>query len=110
MGIPEGEKKEKGIENLSVIAESLPNMGKELGMQVQEAKRIITSMQKPCLRHILLNFQKSMTKILKFSQEKKRMLIYHGQCRQHIKKQRRYFANKGPSSQGYGFSSSHVWM
>ena len=27
-----------------------------------------------------------------------------------IKKQRRYFANKGPSSQGYGFSSSHVWM
>ena len=30
--------------------------------------------------------------------------------RQHIKKQRDYFASKGPSSQGYGFSSSHVWM
>ena len=30
--------------------------------------------------------------------------------RQHIQKQRHYFANKGPSSQGYGFSSSHVWM
>ena len=29
---------------------------------------------------------------------------------QHIKKQRHYFANKGPSSQSYGFSSSHVWM
>ena len=29
---------------------------------------------------------------------------------QHIKKQRRYFANKGPSSQGYGFSCGHVWM
>ena len=28
--------------------------------------------------------------------------------RQHIKKQRHYFANKGPSHQGYGFSSSHV--
>ena len=28
----------------------------------------------------------------------------------HIKKQTQYFANKGPSSQGYGFSSSHVWM
>ena len=28
----------------------------------------------------------------------------------HIKKHRRYFANKGPSGQGYGFSSSHVWM
>ena len=30
--------------------------------------------------------------------------------RQHIKKQRHYFVNKGPSSQGYGFSNSHVWM
>ena len=30
--------------------------------------------------------------------------------RQHIKKQRHYFANKGPSSQSYGFSSSHVGM
>ena len=29
---------------------------------------------------------------------------------QHIQKQRHYFANKGLSSQGYGFSSSHVWM
>ena len=27
-----------------------------------------------------------------------------------IKKQRHYFANKGPYSQSYGFSSSHVWM
>ena len=32
------------------------------------------------------------------------------QPRQHIKKQRYYFANKGPSSQGYGFSSGHVQM
>ena len=32
----------------------------------------------------------------------------YDQPRQHIKKQRQYFANKGPSSQGYGFSSSHV--
>ena len=34
----------------------------------------------------------------------------YDQPRQHIKNQRHYFANKGPSSQGYGFSSSHVWM
>ena len=34
----------------------------------------------------------------------------YDQLRQHIKKQRHYFANKGPSSQGYGFSSGHVWM
>ena len=32
------------------------------------------------------------------------------QLRQQIKKQRDYFAYKGPSSQGYGFSSSHVWI
>ena len=32
------------------------------------------------------------------------------QTRQHIKKQRHYFANKGPSSQSHDFSSSHVWM
>ena len=34
----------------------------------------------------------------------------YDQPRQHIKKQRHYFANKGPSSQGYGFSSTHGWM
>ena len=34
----------------------------------------------------------------------------YDQPRQHIKKQRHYFANKGPSSQSYDFSSSHVWM
>ena len=32
------------------------------------------------------------------------------QTRQYIKKQRHYFANKGLSSQGYGFSFIHVWM
>ena len=32
------------------------------------------------------------------------------QPKQHITKQRHYFANKSPSSQGYDFSSSHVWM
>ena len=34
----------------------------------------------------------------------------YDQTRQNIKKQRHYFANKGPSSQSYGFSSNHVWM
>ena len=34
----------------------------------------------------------------------------YDQPRQHIKKQRHYFANKSPSSQGYRFSSDHVWM
>ena len=34
----------------------------------------------------------------------------NNQPRKHIKKQRHYFANKGSPSQGYGFSSGHVWM
>ena len=34
----------------------------------------------------------------------------YDQPRQHIKKQRHYFVKKGPSSQGYGFSSGHVWV
>ena len=36
--------------------------------------------------------------------------LCYDQPRQHIQKQRHYFANKGPSSQGYGFSSGRVWM
>ena len=34
----------------------------------------------------------------------------YDQHRQHIQKPRHYFVNKGPSSQGYGFSSRHVRM
>ena len=48
------------------------------------------------------------------SHEIKRRLLFARkvitQPRQHIKKQRRYFVNKGPSSKGYGFSSDHVRM
>ena len=34
----------------------------------------------------------------------------YDQPRQHIKKQRHYFVDKGPSGQSYDFSSSHEWM
>ena len=49
------------------------------------------------------------------SQEIKRCLLLGRKVmttniRQHIKKQRYFFANKDLSSQGYGFSSGHVWM
>ena len=49
------------------------------------------------------------------SHEIKRCLLLgrkdmYDQPRQHIKKQRHYFANKSPSTPSYGFSSSHVWM
>ena len=48
------------------------------------------------------------------SHEIKKMLTLwkksYDQPRQHVKKQRHYFVNKGPSSQGYSFSRGHVWM
>ena len=70
------------------------------------------SLVSQCLFHeatsnILLECATSLTQALKWME--KAMKSYD-QPRQHIKKQRRYFANKGPSSQSYGFSSSHVWM
>ena len=49
----------------------------------------------------------------KWKKEKKMLPPWqksYDQPRQHIKKQRYYFANKGLSSQSYGFSSSHIWM
>ena len=44
------------------------------------------------------------------SHEIKRCLVLGRKARQHVKKQRHYFFHKGPSFQGYGFSSSHIWM
>ena len=44
------------------------------------------------------------------SYEIKRCLLLGRKAMEHIKKQRYYFANKGPSSHSYGFSSSNVWM
>ena len=62
---------------------------------------MIKTLQKMGIEGIYLN-----KSYMDFTPWKKR----YDQSRQHIKKQRHYFANKGPSSQGYGFSSSHVWM
>ena len=49
-----------------------------------------------------------------YSHEIKRRLLFGRKAMTNLdsilKKQRHYFANKGPSSQGYGFSSGHVWM
>ena len=45
-----------------------------------------------------------------YSLEVKSWKVSHDQPIQHIKKQKHYFVYKGPSSQGYCFSSSYVWM
>ena len=62
----------------------------------------------------LFSFGSKITADGDYSHEIKRRLLLgrkvNDQPRQHIKKQRHYFANKYPSSQSYGFSSSPVWM
>ena len=78
------------------------------------ASHLITSWQidGETMKYFILRGSK-MTADGACNHEIKRCLLLgrnYDQPRQHIKKQRHYFANKGPSSQGYGFSSSHVWM
>ena len=62
----------------------------------------------------MLHFKISFSFLSKTISPIKKMLTpwkrSYDQPRQDIKKRRHYFANKGPSSQGYGFSSGHVWM
>ena len=51
--------------------------------------------------------------VITFLPKSKRLLISWLQSPsavQHVEKERDYFADKGPSTQSYGFSSSHVWM
>ena len=59
------------------------------------------------IKRCLLLGRKVMTNILKFRQHTKKQRL---KFRQHTKKQRHYFANKGLSSQDYGFSSGPAWM
>ena len=58
----------------------------------------------------ILGVPKSLQMVTAAMQLKDAWKESYDQPRQHIEKQRHYFAHKGPSSQGYGFSSSHVWM
>ena len=64
-------------------------------------------------KHVLGKKKRKITADGDRSHEIKRHLFQekiYDQPRQHMKKQRYYFAKKVPSSQSYGFSSSHVWM
>ena len=62
MGIPEGDEREKGAENLfkEIIAENFLNLGKKLDVQVHEAKRTYNyfNAKRPSPRHILLELSK----------------------------------------------------
>ena len=76
IGVPEGEKREKGFEKMfeKIIAENLPNMGKEIVYQVQEAQRVPSRInpRRNTPRHIIIQLTKikDRDKILKATQEK----------------------------------------
>ena len=75
-------------------------MGKYIGKTMEKVTDFILGAPKS-LQVVTASMELKMLAPWKKSYEKPR---------QHIKKQRHYFVNKGPSSQGYDFSSSHVWM
>ena len=60
-------------------------------------------------KHLLISWLQSPSPVI-LEPPKIKSLQSYDQLRQHIKKQRHYFAVKSLSSQSYGFSSSHVWM
>ena len=62
IGVPEGEKKEQVIGNLfgKIMTEDIPNLVKEIDMQVQEAQRVPNKMdaKRPTPRHIIITMPK----------------------------------------------------
>ena len=114
-------KNEEGLKNLLMkVKEESEKVGLKLYIQKSRtmASSPITSWQidwetMETVRHFILGSSK-ITVDGDCSYEIKRCLLLgkksYDQHRQHIKEQRHYFTSKGPSSQGYDFSSSHVWM
>ena len=74
IGIPKGEEREKGIENVfeEIMAENFPNQKKETDMQVQAAQRVPNKINpnRPTLRHIIVKMAKVKERILKAAREK----------------------------------------
>ena len=115
----ESEKELKSL--LMKVKEESEKVGLKLYIQKSRtmASSPITSWQidwetMDTVRHFILGSSK-ITVDGDCSYEIKRCLLLgkkksYDQHRQHIKEQRHYFTSKGPSSQGYDFSSSHVWM
>ena len=79
LGVPEEEEKKKGSEKIfeEIIVENLPNMGKEIVTQVQEAQRVPyrINFRKNTPRHILIKLTKTKfkEKILKAAREKQKV-------------------------------------
>ena len=74
IGIPEGEEREKGIENVfeEVMAENFPNLKKDTDIQIQEEQRVPNKMNpnRPTPRHMIIKMAKVKERILKAAREK----------------------------------------
>ena len=95
-----------------MIVKMIQNLENKMELQINRLETRIEKMQEMFSQTLFFWAPKSLqmvTAVMKlkdaYSLEEK-----YDQPRQHIKKQRHYFANKGPSSQSYGFSSGHVEM
>ena len=101
------------------VKEESEKAGSKLNIQKMKimTSGLITSWQTDGKKHKLSDFIFLGSKINvdgDFSHEIKRHLLLgrksYDKPRQYVKKQRHHFADKGLSSQSYGFSNSHVWM
>ena len=74
IGVPEGEEREKGVENVfeEIMAGNFPNLIKERDIQVQEAESILNKLNpnRPIPRHIIIKMAKVKERILKVAREK----------------------------------------
>ena len=77
IGIPEGEERKKGIENVfeEVMAENFSNLKKESDIQVQEAQRVPNKINpnRPTPRHIIIKMAKVKERILKAARQQQRV-------------------------------------
>ena len=88
------------IQKTKIMASGPITLGKQMGKQWKQCQTLFWGAPKS------LQMVTAAMKLKTLTPWKKS----YDQPRQHIQKQRHYFANKGPSSQGYGFSCGHVWM
>ena len=88
----------------------------EEALQIAVKREVKSKGEKERYKHLNAEFQRIVRWDKKaFLSDQCKVRLYKGQIKnflttQHIQKQRHYFVNKDPSSQGYGFSSGHVWM
>ena len=111
---------EEELKSLLKAKEESEKAGLKLNIQKSKimASGPITSWQidgetMDTVRDFILGVPKSLQMVTAAMKQKKKLVHRkksYDQLRQHNKKQRHHFANKGPSSQSCGFSSSHVWM